>query len=236
MNMPRAARARPSIGRRLWRIARAIVLLVLLLPIPFVAAYRFLAPPVTPLMLIRSAAGEPIRQRWVPIGEISPWLRRAVVASEDALFCSNYGFDFGEIKEAIERARAGRRLRGASTISQQTAKNLLLWPGRSFLRKGLEAYITVLLELGWPKSRILEVYLNVIEWGPGIYGAEEAAQAHFRKPAAALTRHEAALLAAILPNPRRLSAEHPSPYVEGRASTIEAQMELVQTPGSPKCR
>ena len=236
MSMPRAAQARPGLGRRLWRIARAIVLLVLLLPLPFVAAYRFLPPPVTPLMLIRYAAGMPIRQRWIPLGEISPWLRRAVVVSEDALFCSNYGFDFGEIKEAIERARAGRRLRGASTISQQTAKNLLLWPGRSFLRKGLEAYVTVLLELGWPKSRILEVYLNVIEWGPGIYGAEEAAQAHFGKPAAALTRHEAAILAAILPNPRRLSAERPSPYVEGRAAAIEAQIELVQIPGAQTCR
>ena len=236
MSVPRAAQARPGLGRRVWRVARAIVLLLLLLPIPFIAVYRFLPPPVTPLMLIRSAAGEPIRRSWVPLGEISPWLRRAVVASEDALFCSNYGFDFGEIREAIERARAGRRLRGASTISQQTAKNLLLWPGRSFLRKGLEAYVTVLLELGWPKSRILEVYLNVIEWDPGIYGAEQAAQIHFGKPAAALTRHEAALLAAILPNPRRLSAEHPSPYVAGRAANIETQMELVRIPGSPGCR
>ena len=212
------------------------MLLILFLPIPFVAAYRFLPPPATPLMLMRYAAGEPIRQRWVSLGEISPFLPRAVVASEDALFCSNYGFDLGEIKAAIERARAGHRLRGASTISQQTAKNLLLWPGRSFLRKGLEAYVTVLLELGWPKSRILEVYLNIIEWGPGIYGAEEAAQAHFGKPATALTRHEAALLAAILPNPRQLSADRPGPYVLGHAARIEEEMELVRIPGSPGCR
>jgi len=236
MSAARGPSARRGIGRRLWRILRAILLLVLILPIPFVAAYRFLPPPGTPLMLMRSLEGEPIRRHWVPLAQISPSLPRAVIASEDALFCSNYGFDFGEIEAALKRAREGYRLRGASTISQQTAKNLLLWPGRSFLRKGLEAYVTVLLELGWRKSRILEVYLNIVEWGPGIYGAEEAAQVHFRKPAAALTRHEAALLAAILPNPRVFSADHPGPYIEGRAAKIEEQMDLVRIPGSPGCR
>lgn len=236
MSVPRAAPGKRGIPRRLWRIACWTALVALALPIPFITAYRFLSPPVTPLMLIRSAEGEPIKQNWVALGQISPWLRRAVIASEDAQFCSNYGFDFGEIRAAIERAREGRRLRGASTISQQTAKNILLWPGRSFLRKGIEAYVTILLEIGWPKSRILEVYLNVIEWGHGIYGAEAAAEAHFHKPAAALTRHEAALLAAILPNPRRLSADRPSSYVEGRAVVIESRMSTVTIPGMNGCR
>jgi monofunctional biosynthetic peptidoglycan transglycosylase len=236
MSVPRVEPVKRGIWRRLWRIVFRTALVVLALPLPLVAAYRFLSPPVTPLMLIRSAEGEPIKQNWVALGQISPWLRRAVIASEDAQFCSNYGFDFGEIEAAIKRAREGRRLRGASTISQQTAKNILLWPGRSFLRKGIEAYITVLLEIGWPKSRILEVYLNVIEWGHGIYGAEAAAEAHFHKPAAALTRHEAALLAAILPNPRRLSADRPSSYVEGRAVVIESRMAAATIPGMSGCR
>ncbi len=211
------------------------LLTVLLLPIPFVAAYRFLPPPVTPLMLIRAAAGEPIRKTWVPLARISPWLPRAVIASEDARFCFHHGFDFEEIGAALDRYRAGHRLRGASTLSQQTAKNLLLWPGRNLLRKAIEAYITVLLELGWPKSRILEVYLNIVEWGPGVYGAEAAAATHFHKPATMLSRREAALLAAVLPNPRVLSADRPSPYVEERAATIEARMPQVEVPGTRAC-
>jgi len=227
-------------GRTIWKRIRAILtaalLTVLLVPIPFVAGYRFLPPPVTPLMLIRAAEGEPIQQKWVPLARISPWLPRAVIASEDARFCLHHGFDFEEIGAALERYRAGHRLRGASTLSQQTAKNLLLWPGRVFLRKILEAYITVLLELGWSKSRILEVYLNIVEWGPGIYGAETAAGTYFHKPAAALSRHEAALLAAVLPNPRVLSAGHPSAYVEERAATIEARMMQVEVPGTRACR
>jgi monofunctional biosynthetic peptidoglycan transglycosylase len=225
-----------TLGSRIRGLLVAVLLTVLLLPIPFVAGYRFLPPPVTPLMLIRAAEGEPIQQKWVPLARISPWLPRAVIASEDARFCLHHGFDFQEMGAALERYRAGGRLRGASTLSQQTAKNLLLWPGRDLSRKVLEAYVTVLLELGWPKSRILEVYLNIVEWGPGIYGAEAAATAHFRKPAAMLSRREAALLAAVLPNPRLLSADHPSPYVEERAATIEARMLQVEVPGTRLCR
>jgi len=230
------ARSGQGLGRRLWRVLVFALLLVLALPIPFLVAYRFLPPPVTPLMLLRAASGAPIRQRWVPLPRISPWLVRAVVASEDARFCIHRGFDFEEIGAALDRFHAGRRLRGASTISQQTAKNLLLWPGGGFLRKGIEAYVTVLLELGWPKARILEVYLNVIEWGDGVYGAEQAAQTHFGKAAATLTRHEAALLAAVLPSPRTLSADRPSLYVQERAVTIEARMTQVETPGAPGCK
>ena len=227
---------RRGIAAWLWSVGKIAILLFVVVPIVLVGAYRFIAPPVTPLMLIRAAGGAPIRQSWVPLPRISPWLQRAVVASEDARFCRHHGFDFEEIGAALDRFRSSGRLRGASTISQQTAKNILLWPGGGFLRKGIEAYITVLLEFAWPKSRILEVYLNVIEWGDGIYGADQAAETHFHKPAAALTRREAASLAAILPNPRTHSAERPSAYIEERVATIEARMGQVDVPGAAGCR
>ena len=179
--------ARRGIAAWLWSVGKIAILLFVAVPVVVVGAYRFIAPPVTPLMLIRAAGGAPIRQSWVPLPRISPWLLRAVVASEDARFCRHHGFDFEEIGAALDRFRTSGRLRGASTISQQTAKNILLWPGGAFLRKGIEAYITGLLELTWPKSRILEVYLNVIEWGDGIYGAEMAARLHLDKQAAALS-------------------------------------------------
>ncbi|MGH7126067.1 MAG: monofunctional biosynthetic peptidoglycan transglycosylase [Stellaceae bacterium] len=239
------SRARPAVaktssrrgaGRTVWRVLLVVLLLVLGLPVVAVAVYRLVPPPVTPLMLIRAAAGEPIRQHWVPLAQITPRLVRAVVGSEDARFCLHHGFDYEEINAALERYQAGGKLRGASTISQQTAKNILLWPGGGFLRKGIEAYITELLELGWPKSRILEVYLNVIEWGDGVYGADEAALTHFHKPASALNRREAALLAAILPNPRVLSVERPSRYIEDRVATIEVRMTQVEVPGTAGCR
>ncbi|HKF70634.1 MAG TPA: monofunctional biosynthetic peptidoglycan transglycosylase [Stellaceae bacterium] len=231
-----AKSSRRGAGAWIWSAAKIAALIVVAVPVVVVAVYRLLPPPATPLMLIRAATGAPIRQRWVPLAQISPSLIRAVVGSEDARFCLHHGFDFEEIGAALERFRAGGKLRGASTISQQTAKNILLWPGGGFLRKGIEAYITELLELGWPKSRILEVYLNVIEWGDGVYGAEQAAETHFHKPASALTRREAALLAAILPNPRTLSVERPSRYIEERVSTIEARMMPVEVPGAPGCR
>jgi len=235
---PAAAKSPPrrGLGRTLWSILLIVVILVLALPIIVVATYRLVQPPVTPLMLLRAAAGAPIRYRSVSLAHISPWLARAVIASEDARFCTHHGFDYEEIGAALERFRAGGKLRGASTISQQTAKNILLWPGGGLLRKGIEAYVTELLELGWPKSRILEVYLNVVEWGDGVYGAEQAAQTHFHKPAAALTRREAALLAAILPNPRILSAERPTRYIEERVAAIEARMSQVEVPSTASCR
>ncbi len=228
--------ARRGVGAWFWSVAKIAALIVVGVPVLAVALYRLVPPPATPLMLIRAAAGAPIRQHWVPLAQISPWLVRAVIGSEDARFCLHHGFDFEEIGAALERFRTGGKLRGASTISQQTAKNILLWPGGGLLRKGIEAYITGLLELGWPKSRILEVYLNVIEWGDGVYGAEQAALTHFHKPASALTRREAALLAAILPNPRVLSVERPSRYIEDRVATIEGRMTQVEVPGTAACR
>ena len=217
------------------RLLRTVLLIALAVPILVIALYRVVNPPITPLMLIREGEGEPLHQTWVPLSQISPWLPRAMVASEDQRFCQHYGFDFEAIGEAIAHYRQTGKLRGASTISQ-TVKNILLWPWHSFVRKGAEAYATLWLELLWPKSRIMEVYLNVIELGHGIYGAEAAAETHFHKHAAALTRHEAAILAAILPNPRRFSADHPSAYVEGRAHTIEQWMGEVEVPASRECR
>jgi monofunctional glycosyltransferase len=222
--------------RRLRRIAAYIVLLVLLLPAFAILAYRFVPPPVTPLMVMRWAAGAPIRQRWVPLARISPALIRAVVASEDEKFCFHRGFDWDALGEAWNEWRAGRPPRGASTITMQTAKNLFLWPGRSVLRKGIEAYLTVLLELLWSKPRIIETYLNIIEWGKGIYGADMAARFYFGKPASALTVREAALFAAVLPNPRRWSPERPNAYIEARAATIRARMPAVTVPSASGCR
>jgi monofunctional biosynthetic peptidoglycan transglycosylase len=189
-----------------------------------VVAYRDLPPIATPLMLLRLLDGAGIHKSWRPLEEISPNLVRAAMAAEDAKFCTHDGFDWAAIQADWQRNQRGGQLLGASTISMQTAKNLFLWPGRSWPRKGLEVYFTLLIELAWPKRRIMELYLNVVEWAPGIYGAEAAAHYHFKKPAAALSSEEAARLAAVLPNPRRWSASRPSAYIVGRAGIIHARM------------
>ncbi len=194
----------------------------------FVLLYKFVPPPITPLMVVRlleePAKGQTHRlyKDWVPLKEISPNLQTAVMASEDNRFLQHFGFDLDAIKDAQEynEKQNGKRLRGASTISQQTAKNLFLWPQRSWVRKGLEVYFTFLIELTWSKRRIMEVYLNIIEMGKGIYGAEAASQAYYHKPAAKLTRGESALIAAILPDPRRRSPVNPSPYLLERQQWI----------------
>lgn len=167
------------------------------------------------------------------MSEISPNLVRAVMAGEDARFCEHRGFDWTAIENAWEHYESGRgRLLGASTISMQTAKNVFLWPGRDWLRKAIEAYFTVLIELAWGKRRIIEVYLNIVEWGRGVYGAEAAAQFYFRKPAAALTLTEASRLAAILPDPRQWSASRPNGHVLERSAFIRAQIPALPT-GTP---
>ena len=217
------------------RIVLALFVLALL-PVPVIAVYRVAPPPLTPLMLIRAAQGAPIRKAWVGYGQIAPVLARAVVASEDARFCGHHGFDWIEIDRALRAWRASDKLRGASTISQQVAKNLFLWPGRFYVRKAIEAYLTVIIETLWSKERILEVYLNVVEWGYGVYGAEMAAETDFGRHAAQLTPHEAALLAAVLPNPRQWQAERPSAYIEERAATILARMPDAAIPGRGVCR
>ena len=195
----------------------------------FVIVLRFVPVPLTPLMLIRSVEnvsagiGPRLTHRWVPLEAISPQLALAVVASEDQNFLRHHGFDFAAIRQVLEESEKGR-IRGASTISQQTAKNVFLWPQRSWLRKGLEVYFTVLIELFWSKKRILEVYLNSIEMGKGIYGAEAAARFYFKTSAVQLSRRQAAAIAAILPNPRSYRAQPPSPYVLQRIEWISRQM------------
>ncbi len=219
-----------------WRAVRRLILIFALLPVPVILLYRVVPPPLTPLMVMRHVAeGEPIRKEWVPFSRISPSLARAVVASEDEKFCIHHGFDWAAYGEAWRQFRTGHRPRGASTISMQTAKNLFLWPGRSLIRKGLEAYLTVWLELLWPKQRIIEVYLNVIEWGHGIYGAEAASRAYFGRPASALTAEEAARLAAVLPNPRQFSAARSDGYIAERTATILDRMPHVAVPGPRGC-
>ena len=201
------------------------LLALLLGPTVLLLIYRFLPVPITPLMVIRLAEGEGLRRQWVALDAVAPVLPQAVVAAEDNRFCEHAGFDWQELGGQIDALLAGERARGASTITMQTAKNLFLWPGRDLVRKALEAWLTPQIELLWPKRRIVEVYLNVAELGPGIYGAEAAAQTHFGKPASALTRQEAALLAAILPNPRAWSPDRPTSYLQGRARTIRTRIE-----------
>lgn len=198
-----------------------------------VVALRWLPVPITPLMVIRCvqhlAKGEPIaiHHKWVPLDSISPYMPVAVMASEDQNFLHHHGFDFNAIQNAaIQRIEGGKRL-GGSTISQQTAKNVFLWPTSSWVRKGFEAYFTVLIEFFWSKERIMEVYLNSIEMGPNIYGAEAVAQRHFGCSANQLRRSDCALVAATLPNPIRFSSLSPSKYMRKRQQQIQREMRLI---------
>jgi monofunctional biosynthetic peptidoglycan transglycosylase len=221
---------------RAWYYGSRAVLYGFAASIAFALLYRFLPVPTTLLMISEGLfSGTPVHNEWVPLRQISPSLVRSVIASEDGEFCNHYGFDFKAMQDAWKESNHGERLRGASTISQQTAKNVFLWPGRSWIRKGLEAYFTVLIETVWPKRRIMEVYLNVIEWGPGTFGAEAAAQKWFGKHASRLTPMEAARLAAILPNPIRYKANPPGPYVSSRGYTISARAYEVGQYGEDRC-
>lgn len=216
--------------KKLPRILLKILLWFLGLSIVSVIIFRFVPIPVTPLMLIRcgeqlaNGKSMKLKKDWVSFDEISNNLQLAVVCSEDQNFLNHYGFDLNAIEKAIEHNKKSKRKRGASTISQQTAKNVFLWDGRSWIRKGFEVYFTFLIETLWSKERIMCVYLNVIEMGDGIYGAESASQLFFHKKASKLSQSEAALIAAVLPNPRRFSASKPSGYIRGRQSWIIRQM------------
>ncbi len=220
---------RKNVRRLLWRLLLGLFLLSL----APVVLWRFVDPPVTLLMMQRwvEASGESrLRYQWVDYDEVSPRFLLAVVASEDQKFPTHHGFDFESIADAVESAGRGRRLRGASTISQQVAKNVFLWPGRSWLRKGLEAYYTVLIELIWGKRRILEVYVNVAELGPLTFGVEAASRRAFGVDAAHLSAEQSALLAAMLPNPLARSVHAPGPYVRERQQWIIQQMNLLGGP------
>lgn len=211
---------------RLWKLFRNAVILFFVISISWTILARFIPVFITPLMVIRSVEsvidGEKPRmvKQWVPIEKISPHMYQAVVASEDNLFMKHNGFSIDAIKRAWNNNQKGKRLKGGSTISQQTAKNVFLWPQRSWVRKGLEAYFTILIELFWSKERIMEVYLNVIEMGDGIYGVQAASREYFGKDAAKLTRGQSALIAVCLPNPRRFNPARPSPYIQRRQGQI----------------
>lgn len=205
---------------------KRIVIFFFVSTIVSVLALRFVPVVITPLMVIRSVENNFAgwQHQWISIDEISTHLPLAVVASEDQNFLIHNGFDFDAIEKSIEENKTRKRNRGASTISQQVAKNVFLWQGRSWLRKGLEVYFTTLIELFWSKERIMEVYLNSIEMGNGVYGAEAAAKYWYKKSAKNLTKREAAGIAAILPNPRKFKASGSSAYIEKRKSQIEKQM------------
>jgi monofunctional biosynthetic peptidoglycan transglycosylase len=209
-------------------LALRVALLILIAPTAVIILYRYLDPPVTPLMLLRLAQGETLHYQPVPLSRVSPNLIAAVIAAEDNLFCRHYGFDAMAMQEELDNWLGGERPRGASTITMQTAKNILLWPGRDLVRKFFEAWLTPQLESLWSKRRILEVYLGVAEMGPGVYGAEAASRLYFNKPALALGLREAALLAAVLPNPLERSVERPSPYVARRASRIMRRADQIK--------
>ncbi|HEY2273919.1 MAG TPA: monofunctional biosynthetic peptidoglycan transglycosylase [Steroidobacteraceae bacterium] len=232
------ARQRGRLARRLLQtLGAALLAWVLLTAIP-VLVLRWLHPLTSAIMLeaqmqaaLANQHGYRTDFRWVRLEHISPQAAIAVIASEDQQFPFHSGFDLDSIREAVQASERGKRLRGASTISQQVAKNLFLWPGHSFVRKAFEAYFTVLIEALWPKERILEMYLNVAQFGDGIYGVQAAAERFWRKPAMRLTPEEAALLAAVLPNPLRMHAERPSTYVLERRDQILEQMRELGGPG-----
>lgn len=226
----RSAAARPRLIKRVARIAGRVLIWFLLVSVLWVLTYRFINPPITLLMIQRSwerktdGKKRQVDKKWVKFEEISDNMKRAAVAAEDQLFLKHLGFDIKAIEKAYASNAKGKKIRGGSTISQQTAKNVFLWPGRSFIRKGFEAYFTLLIELLWSKERILEVYLNVIEMGDGIYGAEAAAQAYYGKSCSSLSKGEAALIAACFPNPLRWSPKKPTRYIYHRQYLIMRNM------------
>lgn len=206
-----------------------LLLTLFIITILWVAVYAFVPVPGTPLMLARYFGEDvPINHTWTPLEEIAPDMQLAVIAAEDNRFVLHNGFDWEEIEKARKEAEKGKKLRGASTISQQTAKNVFLWHGRSWVRKGLEAYFTTLIEFMWGKERIMEVYLNSIETGEGLYGIATVAQANFGKKPGELTREECALIAATLPNPRRYSSKKPGKYIQKRKRAIMKNMNYIQ--------
>ena len=229
-------KGRRNSRQRSWRlrVLRGLVLALLAgfaVSAAVVLGLRWVDPPFTAVMWLESGPWRDIDYRWVDRSAIAPAAARAVIAAEDQKFLDHHGFDLGSLRDAVETYRAGGDLRGASTISQQVAKNLFLWNGRSFARKALEAYFTVLIEACWSKQRILEVYLNVAELGEGVFGVEAAAERFFAESAGRLNARDAALLAAVLPSPKRMNAGHPSEYVRQRQAEILEQMRLLEQRG-----
>lgn len=221
---------RNGILKLVLRVVKLVFILFVGSSLFFVILYRFVNPPVTWLMIQRGFERKgrglewKVDKKWVDFDQIADPMKRAAVAAEDQTFLENHGFDFHAIEKAIEKNSKSKKLIGGSTITQQTAKNVFLWPGRSFVRKGLEAWFTVLIEAFWGKKRIMEVYLNVIEMGDGIYGVEAASQSYFHKPASQLTKRQAAAIAVIFPSPLRWSATNPTRYLKHRQYLILKNM------------
>lgn len=226
MNDISKAEELPRPIKRYFKLFMTIILGFFILSVSIVVVYRFVPVPYTPLMFWKSAQSIVSKERvgidkkWVPLTEISSSMQRSVIKAEDAKFYIHHGFDFEAIQAAVKYNKTHKKQKGASTISQQTAKNVFLWPSRSWLRKGMEVYFTVLIEALWSKERIIEVYLNVIELGPGVYGVEAAAKKYYHKKAKNLTRGEAALMAAVLPNPIKFKINKPSAYILRRQRKI----------------
>lgn len=217
--------------RGFWKILGLIILLFFLLSLFFTIIFRWINPPVTPLMVIRKVQhGYPIEKKWKPIEEISPYMYKAAIASEDNYFLGHNGFDVIALDMALQERKSGTRKRGGSTISQQTAKNVFCWPRSSWVRKGFETYYTFLIETFWSKKRIMEVYLNVIEMGPGIYGAEAAAQHYFHCSAKQLGARQAALITACYPAPLHRNPARPSGYLNRQAGVIQGRMARYGNP------
>ena len=222
--------------RALRSLVVALVVALIVGPIVAVVVYRFAPPPITLLMVERMFQGHGIDHRWRPLSQMSPALPRAAIAAEDARFCEHHGFDVDAIEKAMRHDdRHPGSIRGGSTISQQTAKNVFLWPERSWVRKGLETYFTVLIEAIWGKRRIMEVYLNTVEMGPGLYGVEAASQRYFHESAKQLAPFQAARLIAILPSPLKWQAVDPGPYVRRRDRRIDAAEGTVRREGEAGC-
>jgi len=229
-NKRMSPQVKQPIFKRLTNIASKVFVYFLFVSVIWVIALRFINPPITLLMVLRNierkANGKPFKtdKKWVKFDDINDSMKRAAVSAEDQLFLKHLGFDVKAIEKAFESNAKGKKVKGGSTISQQTAKNVFLWPGRSWIRKGFEAYFTLLIEIFWSKERILEVYLNVIEMGDGIYGAEAAAQAYYGKSCADLNKNEAALIAACFPNPLRWTPKNATPYIKHRQYLILKNM------------
>jgi monofunctional biosynthetic peptidoglycan transglycosylase len=219
----------------LWKLVLTVFILLVPAPIILLLIFRFVPVPVTPEMLVSLAEGKGAAHSWRD--DISPRLERAVIGSEDQNFCTHHGFDWAAIDKAVQdhKRHPAKPERGASTISQQTARTLFLVPARSWVRKGLEAYLTVLVEGLWPKKRILTAYLNLVDWGDGIFGAEAASETYFGTDASALTGAQAARLAAILPNPHKWKAAHPGHYVRRRAGMLQGRSAMVTRDGLNFC-
>jgi monofunctional biosynthetic peptidoglycan transglycosylase len=224
-----------SLPRRLFFSVLKVLAVLFLTFHTYALALKFVGPPGTILMVQRGLAGEDVRRNWVSLDEMSPHLVRAVIAAEDAKFCTHPGIDFEAVQKAAEHNKKSKKRRGGSTVTQQTAKNVFFWNGGGMVRKAGEAWMALLIDKVWGKRRVMEVYLNVAEWGDGLFGAEAAAQARFGKSAKDLTRLEAARLAAVLPSPNKWSADKPGPYVRKRTGTLQARMNVVESEGYAAC-